>query len=115
MTAVGTVIGCGIFADKNGCACVSGDDRSIYVEAPARKIVGRMKNGESVEDSLKGEVYEFIESRLHLDVGAVAIDKHGAPAIFFEAASFPWACCYDGSLYFGCSKDERFSEKIEIV
>ena len=42
VSSIGTVIGCGIFADHFGCVSVSGDDKKIYAYAPARKFVGRL-------------------------------------------------------------------------
>lgn len=43
ISSIGTVIGCGIFADQFGCASFSGEDKSIYAYAPARKIVEKLK------------------------------------------------------------------------
>ena len=43
ISSIGTVIGCGIFADQNGCISISGDDKKIYAYAPARRCVERLK------------------------------------------------------------------------
>ncbi|XP_043462922.1 isoaspartyl peptidase/L-asparaginase-like isoform X2 [Leptopilina heterotoma] len=43
ISSIGTVIGCGIFANRFGCASVSGEDTAIYTYAPARKIVEKLK------------------------------------------------------------------------
>lgn len=46
------------------------------------------------------------------NVGAIALNSAGEPAVFFKSKHFPWAICQKGWIYYGCAKGEKFSERI---
>ncbi|KAG7200604.1 hypothetical protein KM043_001162 [Ampulex compressa] len=114
-SAIGTAIGCGIFVDENSCAAVSGEDRSILLYAPARKIVDGLNRGESVHRSLAAELGKFESETGESRVGAIALNSKGEFSVSFKCMHFPWACCSKGRLYFGCSKNQVFSEEAPIL
>ena len=49
------------------------------------------------------------------NIGAIALNSIGEPAIFFNSVHFPWAFCQNGWIYYGCAKNEKFSERITTL
>ncbi|XP_012287672.1 probable isoaspartyl peptidase/L-asparaginase CG7860 [Orussus abietinus] len=113
ISAIGTVPGCGIFADKTGCTSVSGPDKAIYTYAPARRIVKRMAKVKSPEDGLKLELDDFENETFEAQIGAVALNSSGESAVLFKSLHFPWAMCHEGWIYYGCTKDDMYDEEIQ--
>lgn len=113
MSPVATVPGCGIFADKSGSISVSGHDQTIYSYAPARMFIRRLNEGEEIVEALNAEMNQFEDEMGQSNIGAIALDSDGNPAVSFRSQHFPWAYCQLGFLYYGCEKNQVLSEKIE--
>lgn len=122
MSAGGTVLGCGIFADKESCCSVSSEDRAIYVYAPASKIIGRLKherataraNGEAVrvDVALNAELKNFVKDTGQSCIGAAALSLQGEPEVAFKSCYFPWARCSKGVITSSCVKEETFTKNV---
>ncbi|XP_012260270.1 isoaspartyl peptidase/L-asparaginase-like [Athalia rosae] len=108
-----TVPGCGIMADQTGCISISGPDEALYVYAPARGFLKRLNRGENVDEALDGEIDQLRDVIRQPNVGAIALDLNGKPAVSFKSQHFPWAYCELGWLYYGCQKNQILSEKID--
>lgn len=115
VSATGTVIGCGIYVDQNGTASVSGCDKAIYNYAPARKIVRKLRK-QYTTSKVIGEILENFEKDTGVsDIGAIALTTGGIPLVSFKCMHFPWAYCDKGYVYYGCTKNEKFSEQIAVL
>lgn len=119
MSAIGTVLGCGIYVDRDGGAVsVSGCDRAIYKYAPAHRIVRRLRSQRksTSPDQVLSDVFKGLEVETGTtDVGAIALTADGVPSVFFKCPHFPWAYCDKGYVYYGCARHEKFLEKIDVV
>ncbi|XP_068993281.1 isoaspartyl peptidase/L-asparaginase isoform X2 [Neodiprion pinetum] len=113
MSPAATVPGCGIFADQTGCVSISGHDQTIYAYAPARMFIKRLNAGEIIDEALNMELDEFQDSMCQSNIGAIALNSDGKPAVSFRSQHFLWAYCELGWLYYGWEKNQVFSEKIE--
>lgn len=123
MSASGTVLGCGIFADAQSCCTVSGTDTAIYKYAPARKVVERLnreleehrENSSSsfIDHILRDELKQFVESTGESSTGIAALNVEGDARVAFESNYFPWACCNHGKITSGCVKGEVFTKNVE--
>ncbi|XP_043682889.1 isoaspartyl peptidase/L-asparaginase-like [Vespula pensylvanica] len=112
ISAVGTVIGCGIYADENGCCSLSGNDKTIYKYAPARKIVRRFNSKTTMMLEINNELDKFQKETGESEIGVIALNNKGEPSISFKTLHFPWACCRNGYIYYGCNKCDKFLEEI---
>lgn len=121
VTSLGTVPGCGVYASKRGCASVSGNDKKIYGWALARRVVENMNDCKCtdmcscMEDSICRELKLYAKETKETNVGAVAINANGLPAVVFKSQHFPWAYCKQGVLHYGAARGEHNHEKIEDV
>ncbi|EZA54593.1 hypothetical protein DMN91_007312 [Ooceraea biroi] len=117
VSATGTTIGCGIYVGQGCCISVSGCDEAIHKYAPAWRISRRLRkkctlmNDEAVAAVLK----DFEEETGRSDVGAIVLTTKGVPFVSFRCTHFPWAYCQKGYVYYGCARNEKFSEKIDIL
>ncbi|KAG5345533.1 ASGL1 asparaginase, partial [Acromyrmex charruanus] len=121
VSATGTAIGCGIYANKWGSVCVSGCDKTIYKYAPAQKILRRLRRKAMSIDEVVADVLKDFEEKTRgsfpseSDIGVIALTDKGIPSVSFRCAHFPWAYCEKGYVYYGCAKNEIFSEKIDVI
>ncbi|EGI63271.1 Putative L-asparaginase [Acromyrmex echinatior] len=121
VSATGTAIGCGIYANKWGCVSVSGCDKTIYKYAPAQKILRRLRRKAMSIDEVVADVLKDLEKKTEgsfpseSDIGVIALTDKGIPSVSFKCAHFPWAYCVKGYVYYGCARNEIFSEKIDVV
>ncbi|XP_043266075.1 isoaspartyl peptidase/L-asparaginase-like [Colletes gigas] len=115
VSAIGTVIGCGIYADKDGCVSVSGNDTKIYSYAPARKIIQRLSADASIDYSICAELENFETETGESNIGAVALNAKGDPCVSFKCMHFPWAFCRHGYVYYGIAQNEKYWEKVTIL
>lgn len=116
VSATGTVIGCGIYVNDNSSVSVSGCDKAIYIYAPAQRIAQRLQQKMApIYNSVNAVLRDFEKQTGISDVGAIAITRKRTPVVSFRCAHFPWACCDKGYVYYGCAKNEKFSEKIDIL
>nr|XP_033342327.1 isoaspartyl peptidase/L-asparaginase-like [Megalopta genalis] len=115
VTATGTVIGCGVFANEHGCVSVSGNDTCIYCYAPARKICERLPRDATINYSLNTELENLQMETGESHIGAVAVNAKGDPSIGFKSMHFPWAFCRYGYVYYGIVQNESFSEKVTVL
>ncbi|KAK2584705.1 hypothetical protein KPH14_007039 [Odynerus spinipes] len=113
MSAIGTVVGCGIYADENGCCSVSGDNTSIYKYAPAYKIVRRFNSDTTAMLELNEELERFEKETGDSEIGAIALNAKGEPSVSFRSMNFPWACCQNGYIYYGCKQNDKFCHEIK--
>ncbi|KAL2730814.1 isoaspartyl peptidase/L-asparaginase-like [Vespula squamosa] len=112
ISAIGAVIGCGIYADENGCCSLSGNDQTIYKYAPARKIVRRFNSKTTMMLEINDELEKFQKETGESQIGVIALNNKGEPSISFKSLHFPWACCRNGYIYYGCNKCDKFLEEI---
>ncbi|XP_011704439.1 PREDICTED: isoaspartyl peptidase/L-asparaginase isoform X2 [Wasmannia auropunctata] len=121
VSATGTAIGCGIYVDQNGCVSVSGCDKAIYRHAPAQWILQRLqRKATSIDEAVTEVLKDFEEetggaSPPESDVGVIALTSEGMPSVSFKCLHFPWAYCDKGYVYYGCARNEKFSEKIDVI
>lgn len=121
VSATGTAIGCGICVDRTGCVSVSGCDRAVYKHMPARRILRRLRRGSTtIDEAVAAVLADFEEDSAgafppETDVGAIALTSEGVPSVSFKSAHFPWACCDKGRVYYGCARNEKFTEKIDVL
>ncbi|KYN40872.1 WD repeat-containing protein 60, partial [Trachymyrmex septentrionalis] len=121
VSATGTAIGCGIYVDKCGSVSVSGCDKTIYKYAPAQRILRRLRRKAMSIDEAVTEVLKDFEEEIggsfppESDVGVIALTAKGIPLVSFKCPHFPWAYCDKGYVYYGCARNEIFSEKIDII
>ncbi|TGZ52680.1 WD repeat-containing protein 60 [Temnothorax longispinosus] len=121
VSATGTAIGCGIYVDKSGSVSVSGCDKAIYKHAPARRILRRLRRKATSIDNVVAEILRDFEEETggasppESDVGVIALTSEGIPSVSFKCAHFPWAYCDRGYVYYGCTRNEKFSEKIDVL
>lgn len=121
VSATGTAIGCGICVDKCGCISVSGCDKAIYKYAPAQRILRRLRRKATSIDEAVTEVLKDFEEETggsfpsESNVGVIALTAKGIPSVSFKCAHFPWAYCDKGYVYYGCARNEIFSEKIDVI
>lgn len=121
VSATGTAIGCGIYVDQGGSVSVSGCDQAIYKYAPAQRILRRLrcKTARSIDEAVAAVLRDFEEqidvSSPRSDVGAIALTAEGVPFVSFKCTHFPWAYCDKGYVYYGCTRNERFSEKLDVL
>lgn len=121
VSATGTAIGCGIYVDNTGSVSVSGCDKAIYKHAPARRILQQLrKKSTSIDDAVVAVLKDFEEETggtlpPESDVGVIALTSEGMPSVSFKCIHFPWAYCDKGYVYYGCTRNERFSEKIDVL
>lgn len=121
VSATGTALGCGIYVDEAGCASVSGCDRAIYKHMPARRIIRRLRKSSATIDEAVAAVLADFEGDPgaafppETDVGVIALTGEGTPSVSFKSAHFPWACCDKGRVYYGCARNERFTESIDVL
>ena len=121
VSATGTAIGCGIYVDKCGSVSVSGCDKAIYKYAPAQKILRRLRRKAMSIDEAVAEVLKDFKEETggsfppESDVGVIALTAKGIPSVSFKCPHFPWAYCDKGYVYYGCARNEIFSEKIDII
>lgn len=111
VSATGTAIGCGIYVDQDGSVSVSGCDKAIYRYAPAQRILRRCK-ATSIDEAVAAILRDFEKQ---IDVGVIAVTAEGVPFVSFKCVHFPWAYCDKGYVYYGCAKNERFSEKLDVL
>jgi len=113
VSATGTVIGCGIYVDENSCISVSGCDEIIHKYAPAWQISRRLRRLTcTLIDEANAVLNNLEEITGTCDIGAIVLTDKGVPLVSFRCAHFPWAYCEKDYVYYGCMKDEKFSEKI---
>ncbi|XP_043488348.1 isoaspartyl peptidase/L-asparaginase-like isoform X3 [Polistes fuscatus] len=112
LNAIGTVIGCGIYADENGCCSISGNSKTIYCYAPARKIVRRFNSKTTMMLEINEELEKFENETGESQIGVIALNKKGEPSVSFKSLDFPWACCRNGCIYYGCKECDKFCEEI---
>lgn len=120
VSATGTAIGCGIYVDQSGSVSVSGCDKAIYRHAPARRILRRLRQKVSIDDAVAAVLKDFEEETEgafppESDIGVIALTGEGIPSVSFKCAHFPWAYCDKGYVYYGCARNEKFSEKIDVL
>ncbi|XP_029671374.1 isoaspartyl peptidase/L-asparaginase isoform X2 [Formica exsecta] len=120
VSATGTAIGCGIYVDQGGSVSVSGCDNVIYKYAPAQRILRRLQCKTTSIDEAITAVLRDLEEKIGVsspkpDVGVIAVTAEGIPSVSFKCAHFPWAYCDKGYVYYGCTKNERFSEKLDVL
>jgi len=121
VSATGTAIGCGIYVDQSGSVSVSGWDKAIYKHAPAQRILRQLRRkAVSIDEAITVVLKDFEEEigeafPSESDVGVIALTNKGIPSVSFKCAHFPWAYCDKGYVYYGCTKNEKFSEKIDIL
>jgi isoaspartyl peptidase/L-asparaginase-like protein (Ntn-hydrolase superfamily) len=114
VSATGTVIGCGIYVDQDSCISVSGCDDIIHKYAPALQISRRLRQLTCVLIDEATAVLKDLEKETGTcDMGAIVLTDKGIPLVSFRCAHFPWAYCEKGHVYYGCMKNEKFSEKIK--
>lgn len=119
MSATGTAIGCGIYVDKTGCVSVSGCDRAIYRHMPARRILRQLRRrSATINEAIAAVLMDFEDAGgafpPESDVGAIALTGEGMPSVSFRSAHFPWACCDKGYVYYGCARNDKFMERIDV-
>ncbi|KAI4477375.1 hypothetical protein M0804_012761 [Polistes exclamans] len=112
LNAIGTVIGCGIYADENGCCSISGNSKTIYCYAPARKIVRRFNSKTTMMLEINEELEKFENETGESQIGVIALNRKGEPSVSFKSLDFPWACCRNGYIYYGCKECDKFCEEI---
>ncbi|KAI4497715.1 hypothetical protein M0802_007255 [Mischocyttarus mexicanus] len=112
LNAIGTVIGCGIYADDNGCCSISGNSKTIYGYAPARKIVRRFNSKTTMMLEVNEELEKFENETGESQIGVIALNGKGEPSVSFKSLHFPWACCRNGYVYYGCKECDKFCEEI---
>ncbi|XP_054007182.1 isoaspartyl peptidase/L-asparaginase-like [Hylaeus anthracinus] len=115
VSAIGTVLGCGVYADEHGCVSVSGNDKNIYSYAPARKIIERLPRDASIDYSVSAELENFEAETGESDIGAIALNAKGEPYVSFKCMHFPWAFCRQGYVYYGAAQNEKYWEKVTIL
>ncbi|XP_076651174.1 isoaspartyl peptidase/L-asparaginase [Halictus rubicundus] len=115
ITATGTIIGCGVFANEHGCVSVSGNDTCIYCYAPARRIVERLHRDSTINYSLNTELENLHAESGESHLGAIAVNAKGNPCVAFKTMHFPWAFCRYGYVYYGVSQDDKFFEKVTVL
>ncbi|OAD59275.1 WD repeat-containing protein 60, partial [Eufriesea mexicana] len=115
VSAIGTVIGCGIYTDEHGCTSVSGNDTSIYCYAPARKIIRKLSEDISISTAVNTMLQDFEKETGDSHIGAITLNAKGEPYISFRCTHFPWAFCSKGYVYYGMSRNEKYWEKITIL
>ncbi|XP_011641591.1 isoaspartyl peptidase/L-asparaginase-like isoform X2 [Pogonomyrmex barbatus] len=115
ISATGTAIGCGIYVDQGGSVSVSGCDKAIYKHAPAQRILRRLPKATSIDEAVSAVLNDFVKETGGVDVGAIALTAEGTPLVSFKCMHFPWAYCDKGYLYYGCAKNEMFSEEIDVI
>ncbi|CAL7937714.1 unnamed protein product [Xylocopa violacea] len=115
ISAIGTVIGCGIYTDENGCTSVSGNDTNVYCYAPARKIIKKLSENISISSAVNTVLQNFEKTTGDSHIGAIALNSKGDPYVSFKCKHFPWAFCRKGYVYYGMSQNEKYWEKITIL
>lgn len=119
VSATGTAIGCGIYVDQGGSVSVSGCDKTIYKYAPAQRILQQLRCKTTSIDEGVAAVLQDFEEKIDVsskpDVGVIVVTAEGIPFVSFKCAHFPWAYCDKGYVYYGCAKNERFSEKLDVL
>lgn len=115
VSAIGTVVGCGIYTDEQGCVSVSGNDTSIYCYAPARKIVQNLVQDVPLKCVVSTELESFEIETGDSDIGVIVLNAKGDPFISFKCTHFPWAFCRKGFVYYGSAQDEKCWEKVTIL
>ncbi|CAK9795649.1 Probable isoaspartyl peptidase/L-asparaginase CG7860 [Anthophora plagiata] len=115
VSAIGTVIGCGIYTDEYGSTSVSGNDMSIYCYAPARRIINKLSERQPINCAMNTVLRNFEKETGTSDIGAIALDAKGEPCISFTCMHFPWAFCRKGYVYYGVAQNEKYWEKVTIL
>lgn len=120
VSATGTGIGCGIYVDQSGSVSVSGCDKAIYKYAPAQQILRRLRCKTTSIDKAVTAVFRDFEEKMDVsspkpDLGVILVTAEGIPFVSFKCAHFPWAYCDKGYVYYGCARNERFSEKFDVL
>ncbi|XP_018392138.1 PREDICTED: isoaspartyl peptidase/L-asparaginase-like isoform X2 [Cyphomyrmex costatus] len=87
----------------------------------AQRILRRLRRKATSIDEAVTEVLKDFEEETggsfppEYDVGVIALTAKGIPSVSFKCAHFPWAYCDKGYVYYGCARNEIFSEKIDII
>lgn len=112
LSACGSVVGCGCSAQEAaGCACLCGDDRAVYLQAPARRVVQRQYLQDT--EALRGEIEELVCRTGDRCFGGIAVDGQGVPRAYSKAESFPWAYCSQaGRVFYGCGPGEVLCDRV---